>query len=138
MDDPKLSALGKVPLFSQCSRKELQFIASEGDEIDVGAGKTLTMQDKPGDTFYIQLGGESDVEIDGQHRRTLKAGDFFGEISMIDRGLATATITTTSPSRLFVMSHAQFRDAIKANDALMIKVLMAMGQRLRADATGKD
>lgn len=138
MDDPKLSALGKVPLFSQCSRKELQFIASEGDEIDVGAGKTLTIQDKPGDTFYIQLGGESDVEIDGRHRRTLKAGDFFGEISMIDRGLATATITTTSPSRLFVMSHAQFRDAIKANDALMIKVLMAMGQRLRADAAEKD
>jgi hypothetical protein len=31
------------------------------------------------------------------------------------------------------MSHAQFRDAIKSNDALMVKVLRAMGERLRAD-----
>jgi len=134
MADPKIEALGRVPLFSQCTRKELEFIGREGDEIDVGAGKTLTRQGKSGDTFYIQLAGESTVEIDGKRRRTLKTGDFFGEISMIDRGTATATVTTLTPSRLFVMSHAQFRDAIKGNDNLMVKVLIAMGQRLREDA----
>jgi hypothetical protein len=42
-------------------------------------------------------------------------------------------VTTLTPSRLFVMSHAQFRDAIKASDSLMVKVLLAMGERLRED-----
>jgi CRP-like cAMP-binding protein len=131
--DPKLTALSRVPLFERCTRKELAFIASEGDEVTVPAGKTLIRQGKPGDTFYIQLEGQSEVKIDGKRRRVMKPGDFFGEISMVDRGLGTATVTTLSESRFFVMSHAQFRDAIKASDALMVKVLMAMGERLRDD-----
>jgi len=133
MADPKLTALSRVPLFAHCTRRELQFIAQEGDEVDVAAGKTLIRQGRPGDTFYVQLEGESEVKVDGKRRRVLKAGDFFGEISMIDRGAGTATVTTLTPGRLFVMSHAQFRDAIKASDPLMVKVLMAMGERLRED-----
>jgi len=135
--DPKLEALSRVPLFSRCSPKELQFIASKGDEVDVPADKTLIRQGKPGDTFYIQLEGQSQVEIDGKKRRVMKPGDFFGEISMIDRGVGTATVTTLTPSRLYVMSHAQFRDAVKQNDSLMVKVLLAMGERLRADLASK-
>lgn len=131
--DPKLSALGRVPLFARCTRKELEFIAREGDEVNVPAGKTLIRQGRPGDTFYIQLEGTSEVKIDGRRRRVINPGDFFGEISMIDRGVGTATVTTLTDGRLYVMSHAQFRDAIKANDALMVKVLLAMGERLRAD-----
>ena len=134
MADPKLEALSRVPLFARCTRKELEFIASEGDEVDAPAGKILIRQGKSGDTFYVQLEGESEVKIDGKRRRVLKPGDFFGEISMIDRGPGTATVTTLTDGRLFVMSHAQFRDAIKASDSLMVKVLLAMGARLREDA----
>jgi CRP-like cAMP-binding protein len=68
----------------------------------------------------------------------LKAGDFFGEISMLDRGLASATVTTKTDARLLVMSHAQFRDAIKGSDGLLVKVLAAMGERLRADMEARD
>lgn len=137
MGDAKLEALSRVPLFSRCTRKELEFIAREGDEVNVKPGKTLIRQGKPGDTFYIQLEGESEVVIDGKRRRVMKPGDFFGEISMIDRGLGSATVTTLTDGRLFVMSHAQFRDAIKASDALMVKVLLAMGARLREDITAR-
>jgi len=133
MSDSKINALSKVPLFAPLSKPELEFVATRTDEVDVPAGRILTTQGAPGDTFYALLDGEAKVVIDGNLRRTLRTGDFFGEISMLDRGLATATVTTTKPSRLLVMSHAQFRDAIKANDALLIKVLAAMGERLRAD-----
>ncbi len=136
--DPKLSALGRVPLFARCTRKELEFIAREGDEVNVPAGKTLIRQGRPGDTFYIQLEGTSEVKIDGKRRRVINPGEFFGEISMIDRGAGTATVTTLTDGRLYVMSHAQFRDAIKANDGLMVKVLLAMGERLRADLAGRS
>jgi CRP-like cAMP-binding protein len=137
MSDNKTDALSRVPLFASLSRRELEFVASRADEVDTPAGKFLTTQGEPGDTFYVLLDGEARVDIDGQLRRTLEPGDFFGEISMLDRGLGTATITTTKPSRLLVMSHAQFRDAIKANDALLIKVLAAMGERLRADLAAR-
>jgi len=133
MADHRIAALGKVPLFEHLTKKELEFIGREGDEVDVAAGKVLIREGRPGDTFYVILDGEADVVIGGKRRRVLRAGDFFGEISMIDRGLGTATVTTLKPSRMFVMSHAQFRDAIKGSDTLLIKVLLAMGERLRAD-----
>ena len=133
MADSKIQALSRVPLFSQLSKQELEFVASRADEVDVNAGQKLTTQGSPGDSFYILLDGEADVEVDGQPRPTLKTGDFFGEISMLDRGLASATVTTKTPAKLFVMSHSQFRDAIKASEPLLVKVLAAMGERLRAD-----
>jgi CRP/FNR family transcriptional regulator, cyclic AMP receptor protein len=133
MADRKLEALGKVPLFALCTPKELRFIAQGGDEIEVPAGKVLIKQGQPSDTFYVQLTGQSEVNVDGKVRRALAPGDFFGEIGMIDRGPGTATVTTLATSRFFVMSHAQFRDAIKGNDSLMVKVLRVMGERLRED-----
>jgi len=137
MSDSKLDALAKVPLFANCTKKELQFIASRADEVSVPAGRKLITQGRPGDTFYILLEGEAKVDIDGTRRNTLKAGDFFGEISMLDRGLGTATVTTTKPALLMVMSHSQFRDAIKTNDSILVKVLATMGERLRADLKAK-
>jgi CRP-like cAMP-binding protein len=137
MADSKTEHLSRVPLFSNLSRRELEFVASKADEVDVKAGHKLTTQGKPGDTFYVLLDGQANVDIDGQPRRTLKKGDFFGEISMMDRGPATATVTTTTPAKLLVMSHAQFRDAIKASDGLLVKVLSAMGERLRADLAAR-
>jgi len=97
----------------------------------------LTTQGRPGDSFYILLEGEANVEVDGKPRPTLKAGDFFGEISMLDRGLASATVTTKTETRLMVMSHAQFRDAIKSSDELLVKVLASMGAALEGGHTGQ-
>ena len=133
MPDAKVKALSQVPLFEGCSQRELSFIASRTDEVPVGAGRVLTRQGRPGNSFYVILEGEADVEIDGHRRGTLKKGDFFGEISMLDRGMATATVTTTRPSVLMVMSHSQFRDAVKASESILVKVLAVMGRRLRAD-----
>lgn len=133
MSDPKVDLLKKVPLFARCSPTSLESAAANTDEVDVVAGRTLIRQGEPSDTFYVLLDGAADVVIDGKNRRKLGPGDFFGEISMLDRGPATATVTTTMPSRMMVMSHMQFRDAIKGNQDLLIQVLAAVAERLRAD-----
>jgi CRP/FNR family cyclic AMP-dependent transcriptional regulator len=138
MADPKIAVLKRVPLFSQLTPKELKFVASRTDEVSVAAGRQLTRQGHESDSLYVLLDGEVDVVVDGKKRTTLKAGDFFGEISMLDRGVGTATVTTRTPARMMVMSHSQFRDAIKTSDPLLVKVLSAMGARLRADLAAKE
>lgn len=133
MSDAKADALGRVPLFAGLGRKDLEFLTTRTDEVNADAGRTLIRQGAPGDTFYVLLDGEAEVEVDGRPRPTLKAGSFFGEISMLDRGPATATVVCKTPVRLMVMSHAQFRDAVKANDEILNKVMSAMAERLRRD-----
>ena len=134
MSDSKEDAISQVPLFAGCTRKELAFLITRTDEVDVPAGRTLITQGSAGDTFYLLLEGEASVEVDGTERPPLRAGSFFGEISMLDRGPATATVATTTPAKLMVMSHAQFRDAIKGNDQLLSQVMSAMAERLRRDS----
>jgi CRP-like cAMP-binding protein len=138
MADPKVEALGRMPLFARCSQKELQFLASRTDEVEVEANRTLTRQGDSGDSFYVLLEGEADVTVDGQARPPLHTGDFFGEISMLDRGPVTATVVTKTPAKLMVMSHAQFRDAIKGNDSLLSIVMAAMADRLRRDSLSRN
>lgn len=138
MRDPKTRALARVPLFAHCTDRDLEFIASRTDEVDAPAGRQLLRQGDPGDTFYVLLEGEAEVEVNGGRRTTLGPGDFFGEISMLDRGPATATVVTRTPVRLMVMSHAQFRDAVKSSDDLLAQVMAAMARRLRADSMAKE
>lgn len=134
MADSKLELLKKVPLFAHCSQSSLESVEINTDEVEVEAGRKLITQGDTSDSFFVILDGEADVSIDGKYRRTLGAGDFFGEISMLDRGPATATVTTATPARMMVMSHMQFRDAIKGNPDLLVQVLAAVAERLRADA----
>lgn len=134
MADHKVDELKRVPLFAQCSKSELQALAMNTDEIDIAAGKTLIEQGKHNDTFFILLKGEVEVTIEGRGTRRLKPGDFFGEISMLDRGPSTATVTTTTPIEALLMSHAQFHNAIKGNEGIALKVMAVMAERLRANA----
>jgi CRP-like cAMP-binding protein len=134
LSDHKIDALGQVPLFAGCSRKELEFLVSRTDEVDVEAGRTLITQGIPSDAFYLLLEGEASVQVDGRERPAMHAGSFFGEISMLDRGPATATVATTKPGRLMVMSHDQFREAIRSNDQLLSVVMGTMARRLRRDS----
>ncbi len=133
--DSKVEALKRVSVFSHCSRTELEWLSNQMDQVRVEQGKTLTEEGRPGHTFYVLLEGEVAVEIEGQLRAVLVPGDFFGEVSMLDGGPATATCKTTQPALLLVMSHEQFRNAVRSNDAVLAGVMAAMAQRLRENAS---
>ena len=69
----------------------------------------------------------------GKPAARLGPGDFFGEIGMLDRGAATATVVTDGPVEAMVLSHSQFADAIKGNSTLALQVIAAMAKRLRTN-----
>jgi CRP/FNR family cyclic AMP-dependent transcriptional regulator len=131
--DPKLDRLTKVPLFAGVSKRDLEFIASRVDEVSLKPGQTLIREGQPTEAFYILESGHVQVTRAGKPAARLGPGEFFGEIGMLDGGPATATVVTDGPAEAMVLSHAQFRDAIKGNDGLALQVIAAMAQRLRAN-----
>jgi CRP-like cAMP-binding protein len=133
MADKKTESLKRVPIFNSLSKKRLEHLAALIDEVDIAPGKKLITQGKPGDTFYVILDGQAEVQVGKQPPVRLGPGEFFGEISMLDRGPAVATVVTLRPSRMMVMSHAQFRDAMGANPDLHSAVLASIARRLRQD-----
>jgi CRP-like cAMP-binding protein len=133
--DPKVDRLSRVPLFAGVPKRDLEFVASRVDEVSLKPGQTLITEGQPTEAFFIVESGHVNVTRAGKPVNRLGPGDFFGEIGMLDRGPATATVVTDGPVEAMVLSHTQFRDAIKSNDNLALQVIAAMAKRLRADGS---
>ena len=130
----KVKLIKSVPLFSSCSKKELEAIASQADELVVSAGKTLTKEGARGREFMVIVDGAADVRKKGRKINTLGSGDFLGEIALISGGPRTATVTTTSESDLLVLTDRAFRQLTRQMPSIHASVVKALSERLQADA----
>ncbi len=126
----KVELIRQVPLFSQLSRREVEEVTKIADEIDVKAGKVLTREGERGNEFFVLLGGAARVERGGKKVNTLGRGDFFGEIALVSRSPRTATVTTTGPSDLLVITDTSFRALLEHSPRIQLRVLEALADRL--------
>ena len=122
----KIDAIKRVPLFADCSHKELEQIAQLADEIDLSEGKELTRLGQSGREFFVLLEGEADVSQDGRVINKLGPGDFFGEIALVEDVPRTATVTATTPVRTLVITDRAFRQLLEKQPELQRKVLVAL------------
>jgi CRP-like cAMP-binding protein len=131
----KLELIKRVPLFSGCSKRELDEIAGIADELSIDEGRELTHEGATGHEFLVLIDGSADVRRKGRKINTLGAGDFLGEIALITGAPRTATVTTTSPSRMLVVTARDFRSLLRHMPSLQIKVLEALASRLPDEHT---
>jgi CRP-like cAMP-binding protein len=101
--------LKTLPLFRDLSHHDLEKVARWADEVDVGPGKTLVSQGAFPHEFMVLESGTADVLIDGQRIAELGAGDFFGEMALLEHQRRSATVTTTTDARVIVMHSRDFR-----------------------------
>ena len=129
----KIELLRGVPLFERCSARELGEIAAVADELGVPAGKVLAAEGERGREFVVLVEGAAEVRRKGRRINTLAAGDFLGEIALVTDRPRTATVTTTGPARVLVLTGRDFQRLLERVPSLAVKVLAALGERLPAD-----
>jgi CRP-like cAMP-binding protein len=129
----KVELIKGVPLFAECSRKDLSEIAGIADEIDLREGKELTKEGRPGREFFVLIEGEADVKKGSRRINTLGPGDFFGEIALVTQRPRTATVVTTAPVRALVITDRSFRSLLEHQPAIQGKVMSALAARLGPD-----
>jgi len=132
MDDGKLDLLERVPLFSGISRADLETLGAIADEIDVPAGTALTREGYHEGYFFIIESGTVRIERGGKAINTIGAGDFLGEIALLDGGPRTATATTETPCRLLSLTYPMFHELLDTSPHIRTAILESVGQRLRA------
>jgi CRP-like cAMP-binding protein len=129
-----IARLKTVPLFQNCSGRQLRRIADLGRESNFEAGRNVCEEGKFGEEFFVILDGHADVRRGGRKRGTLGPGDYFGEIallrsSLIDRSRRTATVTATEPLRCFRLGARQF-DVVLYEQDVAVKILREVVRRL--------
>ncbi len=127
----RVEALRKVPLFSGLSQRHLDSIARAVREKSVQTGAVLARQGKSERDFVLILDGSARVEQDGHVLARLKAGDFCGEMSLIDGEPRSATVVAESPCALLLLDRRSFNMLLDLTPQLQKKILVALCQRLR-------
>jgi CRP/FNR family transcriptional regulator, cyclic AMP receptor protein len=128
--DAKVEALKRASLFEGLSRKQLVELAKVAEDVDVAAGKVLCRQGDSGREFFVIMEGEAEVTKDGKHIATCRAGEFFGEIALIEQVPRTATVTAKTPIRFFVITSQDFLRLLDEQPGLERKVLRSLARRL--------
>lgn len=124
-------ALGKVPLFSDLEEKELETVANAAKEIERGGGEVLAKEGDTGIGFFLILDGTARVDVGGETRGELGPGDSFGEISLLDGGPRTATVTALSDMRLLGLTAWAFKAIMKEHPEMAVKLLEVLAGYLR-------
>ena len=129
--DVKVRLLSGVALFSACSRGDLGRIASLVDEVEVPAGKVLAREGEPGWEFFVIAEGKAKATCRGRKVASLDRGSFFGEMSLLDEGPRSATVTAETDMQLLVLSSRSFSSLIHENPSVSRKLLRGLAERLR-------
>jgi CRP-like cAMP-binding protein len=126
----KIELLKRVPLFAQCSRRELAQIALLSAELNLPAGRKLMTEGEPGKEFIVLVEGRAEVRRKGRRVRELSDGDFLGEIALVADVPRTATVTALTPVTVLLVTARDVRTLLREVPSLQPKVIYALAMRL--------
>ncbi len=129
--DTYLDHLGSIGLFSALSRKELQRVAKASDEIKVKAGHELARQGDVGREMFVLIDGEATVKRNGRRITSIGPGAAVGELSLLDRGPRTATVTCDTECTVLVLGGREFSALLDDLPGVAHKVLSRLAAWVR-------
>ena len=125
-----LAYLGKVPLFSACTKKDLGHISKYSDRVTVPAGTKMTQEGRIGHEFFVILDGKAAVIKGGREVNVLGPGDAFGELALLDRAPRNATVEAATEVEALVMGQREFTAALDVVPTLAHKLLTGLARRI--------
>ena len=126
-----VSHLKNIPLFSECSAKELGLVVKNSKERVLKAGTVIMDQGQTGREAYVILEGTATIKRNGKKIGTAKTGAVIGELSLLDNGPRTATVTADSDVTLLVVTERGLKATIENIPAISRKLLKALATRVR-------
>jgi uncharacterized membrane protein len=128
--------LGLVPLFRRLDERELVKLAEEVDQISFKAGETIFHEYDQGDALYVVGTGAVRVWVHDQDAQQitlseLKSGDFFGELSVLDKGERSANATAMTDCLLHRLRRDDFHEFLLDHSYVAVDLICEIGSRLR-------
>jgi len=128
--------LENVPLFSGLSSAALAEIEQHGAVKSFKKNTIVINQDDESYSLYVILSGSVKVYISGEDGREAvlnhqSAGDYFGDLALIDKQPRVASVMTTEASRFMIISREDFLLCLSKNPEIAINLIKPMTSRMR-------
>jgi len=127
----KVHRLAELGLLRGCTNTELAAAAALTCEYDAPAGRVLCREGTPGNECFVVVEGEVVVSIGGTEIARLGPDTIVGEMALLDGGLRVATVETSTPVRLLVLSRRELDDLIERVPRAARRMLGMVAARLR-------
>jgi CRP-like cAMP-binding protein len=129
--DDLVRSLAGLALFADLGDPDLEAIADPERERSFGADERILRKGLSGAAFYVILDGEAAVEIDGLEPRTLRRGDFFGEVSTLLACRPTADVVARTPLHCLEIPGPRLEEFLLAYPQVTYRMLQTVTRRLR-------
>jgi CRP/FNR family cyclic AMP-dependent transcriptional regulator len=134
-----LEALRKLSLFEGLSKRELRIVAGLLHTREYLVGEVIFDEGEVGQAIYLVLEGQVAICRQGRpedgHLAALGAGEFFGELGLLDDSVRTAQVRATSNCKMAVLFREDFHGLMESHLRIAHKIgrqlLRHLGQRLR-------
>lgn len=144
-DDPRIdrhrALVAGSPLFKGCSPSALDDLVRRLQVRTRPAGAVIVAQDEPGDALFVIAQGRVKVALFGENGRELTlsllgAGDFFGEMSLVDGRPRSANVVALDDTTVLALTRDAFKQHLASHPQTAMNIMSELTTRLRrADET---
>ena len=127
-----LGTLDEVPLFHGLSKRHLRRIAKLARIRRFAPGSVMVRTGDPGRSFYVLLDGSAKVVRGGRRSASLGAGDYFGELALLDDAPRSADVVAEGDVLAMTIDRPGFAKLLRAEPALAQALLRTLAARLRS------
>ena len=129
-------SLARIPLFQRLEPHELEHLAEDVEQVNYKAGEVIFHEYDKGDALYVVEEGSVRIWVTDEHVRQvtlteLSPGQFFGELSVLDRGPRSSSASAVVDTHLHRLSSDDFQKFLMAHPDCAIDVICEIGARLR-------
>ena len=124
-------SLASVPLFAGLSGRQLRKIAKSTTEITYEAGDLIVREGGRTKTLFVVLEGTARVVRNDRTIARRSAGDYIGEISMIDQRPRAASVIADTPMRCLILDHDDLRKLVARDPHVAWSMLQTLAGLLR-------
>jgi len=113
----------KIRIFNGLEAEEVHDILRHGHSIEYHAGDSIFYKGQMGSNLFIVFHGKVNIEIDGTIISKCRAGDAFGEMSVLNHRPHSASANAATDVKLFVLSEQEIHKILEENHAA-VKMLL--------------
>ena len=126
--------MGSATLFQPFSRQDRRELVQRFKARDVSKGDVLIREGQRSDGMYVILSGEVEVRVGQSQVASLKEGDVFGEMSLLTKSNATATVAASKRTSLLRLPREDFDHLIMSHPQVLVLVSELTDSRAKQNA----
>jgi CRP/FNR family transcriptional regulator, cyclic AMP receptor protein len=131
-----LDLLARVPLFASLPTEALQSLANHLNKRSYKRGDVMVKQGRMSETLYIVLSGTAQVVVQDEQEKEiilahLRAGDYFGEMSLIDGKPHSASVIADAALDALALGKSELRACMSQHPAVSLSMMQELVRRLR-------